>query len=337
MEWGIFWIYGNFWVWKTLLSTVMMIDKLKNDEIIFTNIKLDKQHIPNPDNYYYFDNFNEFVDIMKFAWYFAQEVIKENELRKKTWRPVISRKYRPKFNVFFDEMGIHANANDFKQIHDEHGKELYQFLLQTRKLFQSIYCIVQKPRLLWNGVRMHVQYWYTYKPLWDSKTLWKHFWAIWCQDLDSETWNVEMKKDIKMDTDGTYFSVDIPQEFVFRSIWFRTKYYKYYDDLFLNKLFEIQFSTNYLSESKLLHNLANKKISNQALLHTRKLYEPLIKDVPIVPLVDNSYLKALKVLIIDCFTYILVLPKRLYSRATRYFKNFLTFLKKPTFFSKTKK
>lgn len=325
-EWGISWIYWDFWIWKTLSAVVMIIDKLKRDEIIFTNIKLERNNIPNPNNYYYFDSFDEFVDIMKFAWYFAQEVIKENDNRRWKWKALITRKYRPRFNVFFDEMWIHANANDFKQIHDDYWTDLYQYLLQTRKLFQSIYCIVQKPRLLWNGIRMHVSEWYTYKPLWESPTIWKHFWAIRKQDLNQETWAVDMKKDIKLDTEWNWVTVETPKEFSFRSIYFRKSYFKCYDDLYLNKLFEIEFWTNYLTESWLLYNLANRKVSNFALLETRKLYEPLIQNIPIDPVVDNSYLKACKVLIIDLYNLCVLFTKRSYNFFILTLKNIIFYL-----------
>lgn len=296
MEWGIFGVYGSFGSWKSLISSVMMIDKLKQWDIVFSNILLNKSLIPNPENYFYFDDFEEFVEILKFSGYFAIEMWKENVRRAKLWIDLFPRVARPRFNVFFDEMGIFANSANYKEIHKEYGQTLYDYLLQCRKCFMSIYCIAQKPKLIASQLRQHIQYWYTYKALWWNKRLGENFGYIVIQDLDPDTFQIESYKDMRQDEKWNFYQVDILLQYNHKFMYFRKKYFKYYDDLYMNKTMEVVFKWDYLARSWFLDNLANSRINNYALKVTKKLYEPLTKDIQLVNETNTSYLWDLKAL-----------------------------------------
>lgn len=323
MEGGIYWVYWGFWSGKTLLSVVLILDKLRKWEIVFSNIKLNKLLIPNHNNYYFFDDFDDFVDILKFTWFFAFQVSIENEKRFIKGEPLIWRNQRPKFNIFFDELGIFANSMDFKNIHKDHWDELYQFLLQCRKMFDSIYCIVQKPNLLYSGLRIHIPYWFTYKPLFGIKWLWQYFWEIYLQDLNPETFKVEVRTVSKMDPDWNIYNVDYLEEFSYKYVFFRKRYFKYYDDLFLNKKVEIQFKTDYLDRSNFLYNLKAWLINNKALLNTKPLYAQLTEHIILTPSTYTSYYELIKALLLDCSDFLTVSIPRLFPNFIRYYKKII--------------
>lgn len=300
MEGWIYWIYGWFWSWKSLWAVILIINKLKKWEIVFSNIRLNKSLLPNPQNYYYFDWFDDFYDILAFSWLFAVEVSKYNKKQVELWFPQFKRGARPGINVFFDEMWIFANAKDYKEIHNEYWKDLQQYILQCRKLFVSLYLIIQRPNQLVLDLRWHIPFWITFKPLWNIEWLWKWAWSYWIQELDSETFEVFNETHQWYDSEGNYYNYVVPQEKVLFSVWWKPFYYAKYDDLFLNKVFDTKFRTNYLYDSSLLSNLKLWYIKNKSLLDNKHIYENLIKTAdnnikdyspPDVPYSINPILK----------------------------------------------
>lgn len=282
MEWGLYWVYWGFWSWKTTFLTMKALEYLNANYIVFTNVKLNRNFLPNEKNYYFFNSFEDFIDILKFAWLFAQEVSNYNLKREVEWLPFFPRNQRPKFVVLFDELWIFSNASEFKELDKKYGGELVQYILQVRKLFTTVFLTVQRPKDLYYKLREHTHYWFKYKPFtfWDNKiSLWKWFGSYWIQELDKESFEVIIEKNIYYDSDWNLYHVDTPQEHKDCFVFWRPRYYKYYDDLFLNKRLEIQFSTLFLHESNFLKNLYNSKINNKYLIANKKLYENYFKSI----------------------------------------------------------
>lgn len=256
-----------------------MIRKLERGEIVFSNIRLNKSLLPNPQNYYYFDDFSNFYDILAFSWLFAMEVSKFNKKQTELWLPQFWRNSRPKINVFFDEMGIFANSKDWLNLHKEYWKDLQQYILQVRKLFTSVYLIIQRPNQLVSDLRIHIPYWITFKPLFDIEFLWKWAWSYRIQELNSETFEVITEKKQAYDSEGNYYNYEVPQEkHLFYVLW-KPFYYSKYDDLYLNKVFDTQFKTNFLYESNLFANLKLWYIKNNNLLSNKHIYEKYIANI----------------------------------------------------------
>jgi len=281
----------------------MAVDKLQKWELVFSNIKMNKDEIPNPHNYYYFDNFENFVEILQFTWFFAVELSKHNEFLLSEWKKTLWRNERPSFNIFFDELWIFANSMDYKQLHKEHWDNLYELILQCRKLFDSIYLIAQKPKLIANSLRQHISYWYTMKPLWGWKWLWKYSSQIWVQDLDPETYQVEIKKEIKFDKEWNKYTLEIPMEVVERNVWFRKKYFRYYDDLYLNKRFDFELVFPYLEESWFFYNLKAWRVQNKYLLEQKNIYGKVIEHINVPDTHNLTLIEFMKELIDDCIDW----------------------------------
>jgi len=283
MEGGIYWIYGGFWSWKTIGAVSIIIKKLQRWEIVFSNISLDKKFIPNPNNFYFFEKFDHFYDILAFSWLFAMKVSEFSKKQVELWFLPFPRWFRPKINVFFDELWVFANSKDYREVHKDYWKDLQQYILQLRKLHVLTYLIIQRPHQLLSDLRVHVSGWITFKPL-----LWYEFfnsWSgtYWLQELHPDTFNVICEKKYDYDVDWKLYSYEIPQEKKLFRMWFKPFYYKFYDDLFLNKVFETQFRSNFLFESWFFSNLKNWSIQNRALLHNKHIYENYFNDV-----VDND-------------------------------------------------
>lgn len=298
MEWWIFWIYGWFWEWKTLWAVYIILEKLKKWEIIFSNILLDKKYLPNPDNYYFFDDMSNFYDILAFSWLFAMKVSEFSKKEVELWFLPFPRNFRPKINVFFDETWIFANAKDYKEIHKEYWADLQQYILQMRKLFVTTYLIIQRPHQLVSDLRIHISWWLKFKPLFWINFFKKYCWSYWLQELDPDTFKVICEVHYSYDENGKLYSYDIPQQKRIFWIFWKPLYYKYYNDLYLNKIFETKFRTNYLSDSWFFSNLKNWSIQNKALLHNKNIYESyfIITDntdqsfkLPKVAFYDNPY------------------------------------------------
>jgi hypothetical protein len=100
----------------------MMLDNLRNGEIVFSNIRLNTNYIPNPDNYYFMDgnNMDAFVDILSMCAVFATKVSLHNAEAIKRNTYFFPRYQRPKFNIYFDESGIFANSKDWSALHKEY-------------------------------------------------------------------------------------------------------------------------------------------------------------------------------------------------------------------------
>ena len=174
MEGGLYGIYGGFGSGKSLGATIMMIRKLAAGELVFSNIKLNRNYIPNPQNYYFFEDFDHFYDVLAFSGLFAMQVSAYNERQTSLGYKPFARGSRPRINIFFDETGIFANAKDYKAMHDKYGIDLQTYILQCRKLFVSCYFIIQRPSQLVLDLRGHINYWITFKPLFGSS-----FWGKW--------------------------------------------------------------------------------------------------------------------------------------------------------------
>ena len=227
----------------------MMIKKLVRGELVFSNIKLNKNYIPNPQNYYFFEDFDDFYDVLAFSGMFAMRVSEYNERQMIQGKKSFARSARPRINVFFDETGIFANAKDYKELHDKYGIDLQTYILQCRKLFVSVYFIIQRPSQLVNDLRGHINYWVTFKPLFGSLFWGKWFGSYWEQELDKETFQVIAETKQAYDSDGNYYNYVVPQERKLFNVWWKPYYYERYDDLYLNKVFETQFKTDFLLKS----------------------------------------------------------------------------------------
>lgn len=330
MEGWLFWVYGGFWSGKTTFLTIKALEYLDSNYIVFSNIKLNRNFIPNEKNYYFFNDFEEFIDVLKFAWLFAQEVSNYNLKREVAWLPFFPRNDRPKFVVLFDELGIFANSSEFKKLDEKYGGELVQYILQVRKLFTTVYLAVQRPMDIYWKLRQHIHYWYKYKPLtlWDRKiNLWKYFWSYWVQELDKDTYQVIIEKDLYYDSDWNLYHVDTPQEQKDFNVWRRPRYYNYYDDLFMNKRLEIKFSTLFLHSSDFLLNLYNSKINNKYLIANKHLYESYFSDIDF----NKETFKPLKITFSDhpalYFHQHFIAFKQFMNRKY-YFKDIVNFFKK---------
>jgi len=119
------------------------------------------------------------------------------------------------------------------------------------------------------------------------------------QELDKETFQVIMEKKQEYDSDGNYYNYEIPQEFKLFNVWWKPWYYERYDDLYLNKVFETQFKTDFLYHSGLFANLQKGYIRNRNLLDNKHIYAEyfahIVDDqpdfVPVkVPFMDNPSL-----------------------------------------------
>ena len=273
MEGWLYGIYGGFGSGKTLGATIMMIKKLVRGELVFSNIKLNKNYIPNPQNYYFFEDFDDFYDVLAFSGMFAMRVSEYNERQMIQGKKSFARSARPRINVFFDETGIFANAKDYKELHDKYGIDLQTYILQCRKLFVSVYFIIQRPSQLVNDLRGHINYWVTFKPLFGSLFWGKWFGSYWEQELDKETFQVIAETKQAYDSDGNYYNYVVPQERKLFNVWWKPYYYERYDDLYLNKVFETKFKTDFLLKSWLFGNLQKGYIRNRNLLDNRHIYE----------------------------------------------------------------
>lgn len=280
MEWGFFWIYWGFGSWKTIGAVILITMKLSQWQIVFTNILLDRKYLPNPDNYFYFQDMADFYDILAFSWLFAMKVSEFSKTQVEKWLPAYPRGFRPKINVFFDEMGIFANAKDFKEIHKEFWKDLQQYVLQLRKLHVTCFLIIQRPKQLVSDLRVHVTGWLKFKPLWGWESLWKYAWSYYLQELDQDTFHVITEKKHAHDEKWNQYSYEVPQERVSFKVWWKPKYFKYYDDLFLNKIFDTEspFRWDYLWKSQFFDKLKQNNINNKALTFNKHIYEDYFKN-----------------------------------------------------------
>lgn len=280
MEGGFFWIYGGFWDGKTLWAVIMILMKLQKGEIVFTNISLDRKYLPNPDNYFYFESMDHFYDILAMSWLFAMKVSEFSKKQLELGYPAYPRGFRPRINVFFDEMGIFANAKDFKEIHAEYWKDLQQYILQLRKLHVTCFLIIQRPKQLVSDLRGHVSWWLKFKPLFWWGFFQKYAGTYWLQELDQETYNVVIEKRHWTDEKGNLYSYDVPMETKAFRVWYKPRYYKYYDDLYLNKIFDTKepFRSNYLFESNFFAKLQSNSINNKSLIHNKHIYENYFKN-----------------------------------------------------------
>jgi len=278
MEGWIYGIYGGFWDWKTLGAVMLIVSKLKSWEVVFSNIRLDKKYLPNPDNYYFFSDMDDFHDILNFSGLFAMKASEFSDSEVKKGYPAYPRGMRPRINIFFDEMGIFANSKDFAKIHSKYWASLQQYILQMRKLFVSTYLIIQRPNQLVSDLRIHIAGWIKFKPLFDSDLFQKYAWKYYLQELDPITFKVVTETKMSYDSSWTLFSYDVPQELVLFKVWYKPRYYKYYDDLYLNQTFETSFHSNYLFDSGLFDNIKAWRINNKCLLNNKKIYANYFKD-----------------------------------------------------------
>ena len=312
-EWGIFCTYWYFWTFKTLWNVALIIKKLQNNEIVFSNIKMNKNLLPYPDNFYYFDDIKCLKDILAFSWLFALEVSKFNDKAFKNLTSRFSRNYRPKISIIFDEMGIFANSSEYKKFHQEVWEDLTQYLLQIRKLFVDLYFIIQKPWKLVKELRDYVQYWIRPYPTFSSP-----FWILdkkcityYFEVLNDDTFKIETEKDFKYDfLTNSLNSYEKPLRFEYFSIWWVPYYFDFYDDLFLNLPKKPIFESTFLKDIWFIDNLYLWRIKNPALIDNLSIYE---KDFNGVIISDKNLTTYKKPNYSDYFLYCLVRDYKQFS------------------------
>lgn len=275
-EGGIYCTYWYFWSYKTLWNAYLIIEKLKNNEIVFSNIKMNKNLIPNPDNYYYFDDIKNLYDILAFSALFAYKVSEFNQKQIEINGLPFDRYFRPKVSIIFDEMWIFANSSEYKKFHDEVGESLTQYLLQIRKLFVDLYFIIQKPTKMVKEIRDYVEYWIKPKPTYENfilSFLFSNDYTYYKQVLDNEKYLLEFEEKISLNpTNWQYEKIYIPLEKPFFRIRNVKRYFVFYDDLFFNLKEEIKIS-NFLIDNWFFKNLFLWKINNSPLLLNSSIYE----------------------------------------------------------------
>lgn len=284
-EWKIIGVHWMFGAHKTLTSVSLILDDLRNWDIVFTNIKFNMNYVDasRRNNLYYFDDLHVLYDILNFAGIFAQNVSNYNENAALYNKPFYSRYARPKIKIYFDEMGIFANSSDYAQFHKEIGKDLTQFLLQIRKLFVDIVFIIQKPEKLVKELRSYVWYWLKPEPIFpklEQRFLFKFLQntkKIYLEYRD-EDWVLIMDERLAVSTSGDYINYKVPLKFHYKYIKWTKYYYRFYDDLFLNLKISLNLKTTYLKDSGFLKNLYYSKINNVFLFNNKFIYDEVVKS-----------------------------------------------------------
>lgn len=258
---------GEFWAWKTNMMSYML-ERFSRDPytICFTNIKINYER----------ENIIFYEDILD-AWY--NEKGKKNttfwmlEILKIIWqidnlqrKANTTRANRLRFYIFQDEWGIIFNQH----ARSKFPLAFFDYLLQVRKINVTIFLWVQLFTNLSKQLREHIARVFYFEPFLGYFT---SFWSIRCKKLDVEG-NIRMKQYLAKDEQGDYITKEKPIDQHVK-YWYKPRYYKLYDDLYLNKKF-----TN-----EVIHFPSSEKIINSAMLLIAEKAKPkkslLSKKLPV--------------------------------------------------------
>lgn len=232
----LYWIDGQFWSWKTAMSvyishklairTAKILAKhLSWWTIILSNIKMDKEHIPN---YFYFDD-DKFLEILR-------SVNLVNDLERilywknvsKWWITKWERKKFTNFVLFFDESW--AIMNNKKKV--DNVETYVEYINQNRKNFEDIYLVSAKWAENFKSLRSKVDWWYYVKPLSKIPIL-RDIWLIYREQREEDWLTPLMEKFVWKDENWDFIVKERPiNEFV---DWFwKPNVWRLYDDLHKN-------------------------------------------------------------------------------------------------------
>ncbi len=192
--------------------------------IIISNIKMDKEKIPN---YFYFED-DKLLEVLR-------SINAINDIERilywkmtKWWIMKFDRKKFTKFKVFFDESW--AIMNNHKKIDNN---DIYtEYANQNRKNFMDLYLVSARGAENFKTLRSKVDWWYFVKPLSKLPFL-NDIWLIYREQREDDWQTLVMEKFLAKDENGDYIAKERPiREFVdwFWKPWVRGLY----DDLHKN-------------------------------------------------------------------------------------------------------
>ena len=270
----IYWIEWQFWSWKSALSThiarnvaiksTKLIAKQlsKSWNIILSNIKMDKELIPN---YFYFED-DKFLQILR-TCNSINDLERAIYWTKKTnwWLIKRERKKFSRFYIFFDEAGAIMNNH----IKLENNWNYAEYINQNRKNFEDIYIVTAKWWQTNKTLRQHVDWWYYVEPF-SKLPLLCDIWLIRRCQKDEEG-KILMQQFIWKDQNGDLVRKEKPvDEFV---DWFWKPWiWSYYDDLHKN-----------ISDPNKYEDLDTRLLTD-IILHKKELIEPLYQIDTFLPL-----------------------------------------------------
>lgn len=277
----LYWIDWQFWSWKSALSTniarevardttkEIMKQKTLSWNIILSNIKMDKEKIPN---YFYFED-DKLLEVLR-------TINSINDLerkiywrkRNKWWLIQRQRKKFSKFYVFFDEAWAVMN-NHIKV----KNNEIYaEYVNQNRKNFMDLYLVSAQWSENFKTMRSKVDWWYYVKPL-SRLPILNDIWIIRRQKREEDWKTVTMENFVWKDQNWDYILKQKPIDEYMDWFW-KPWIWKYYDDLHKN----IRDPDKYINiDVKLLSEIIN---------HKSELIEPLINDEDFIELKNNKLL-----------------------------------------------
>lgn len=272
MEWFIYCTYWYFGTYKTLWNVALIKKKLDAWEIVFSNIKINKNYFNNSENYFYFDDIRVLHDVLAFSWIFARKVSEYNELQWAKNMPSFDRSSRPKVNIIFDELAVFADSSKYKEFAKEVWEDLAKYLVQIRKLWVWLYLIIQKPNKLVKELRQYVEYWI--KPTPKFSFFQKYIIQYDLVSLDQETFKIDTELITTININGDVIQYEKQIRKKYFDVWFTPYYFNFYDDTYLNlNIDNIYFKTDYLKSVWIFNKILNNHINHKILTDNYKIYE----------------------------------------------------------------
>lgn len=231
----IFWIEWQFWSWKTSLASYMAKKKAMEtvraiakkidwkNSIIISNIKFDKQIIPNS---YYFED-SKILEMLR-TGNAINDIERAIYWKVKTpgWLTKWPRKKFLKMYIFFDESW--ALMNSQKRLKD--NETFAQYLNQCRKNNTDIWIISVEGSENNKILRSKVDWWYYVNSI--NFPFLKDFWIIRRCKKDAE-WNIQTIKYLWKDQNGDYVQKEKPMDY-YVDFFYKPLSWRNYDDLHKN-------------------------------------------------------------------------------------------------------